>query len=310
MKNETKELTIQENAIPEKIAVVDDSEFSLYLDTARFDHLWRISSLFAKSDLVPDQYRGKPENCMISIAMAVRLGVEPMMMLQNSYIVHGKPGIEAKMAIALINASDTFTGPVQYKYEGEGVERSCTAFATSKANGEICGQTVDIKMAKAEGWYDKKGSKWKTLPDLMLAYRSAMFLARLYCPEVLMGLQTTEELHDVGEIQIIDNQKSESEGSKSVADRFKKQPEEESNDQKPYEPQENSPSQKLAEMVEDPQYKTAINSLLSSGELDQGDFSTSNDGNAELVVESILKVQGFQSAEISSNPPKTEEEYF
>ena len=177
--------------------VTDQSDYSLIMDTEKFNQLWRVSVLFSKSDMVPDQYKNKPENCMISIAMAIRLHVDPLMMLQTSYVVHGKPGIESKLAIALVNKSGTFTGPIRYRYNGEGPTRSCTAYATSKSSGEICEQTVTMEMARAEKWVDKAGSKWKTLPDLMLAYRSAMFLARLNCPEALMGMSTNEELEDI-----------------------------------------------------------------------------------------------------------------
>jgi hypothetical protein len=54
-------------------------------------------------------------------------------------------------------------------------------------------------MAKAEGWSTKNGSKWKTMPDLMLRYRSATFLIRCTAPEIGLGLQTAEEIHDTVE---------------------------------------------------------------------------------------------------------------
>jgi len=59
-------------------------------------------------------------------------------------------------------------------------------------------------MAVDEGWYNRKGSKWKTMPDLMLRYRSASFLGKLYAPECLMGMQTVEELHDISPRQVKD----------------------------------------------------------------------------------------------------------
>jgi len=52
-------------------------------------------------------------------------------------------------------------------------------------------------MAAAEGWATKAGSKWKTMPELMLRYRAAAFFGRLYAPDILMGMQTAEEAVDV-----------------------------------------------------------------------------------------------------------------
>lgn len=51
-------------------------------------------------------------------------------------------------------------------------------------------------MAKDEGWYGKKGSKWQTLPELMLRYRAASFLISTTAPELLLGFQTSEEVID------------------------------------------------------------------------------------------------------------------
>ena len=55
---------------------------------------------------------------------------------------------------------------------------------------------MDMEMAKAEGWLSKNGSKWKTMPQLMLRYRAASFFSSLNCPELTMGLYTKEEMQD------------------------------------------------------------------------------------------------------------------
>ena len=52
-------------------------------------------------------------------------------------------------------------------------------------------------MAKSEGWYNKTGSKWKTMPELMMRYRAATFLIRSVAPEIALGFQTTEEAIDI-----------------------------------------------------------------------------------------------------------------
>ena len=54
-----------------------------------------------------------------------------------------------------------------------------------------------MEMAKAEGWIDKAGSKWKTMPELMRRYRAASFFTKQFAPEVSMGLQTIEEIIDI-----------------------------------------------------------------------------------------------------------------
>ncbi len=187
-----------------RIVVVDNSDFSNLLDTAKFEHLWRVAKLFSATALVPEHFRDQPENCFVAIQMAMRLGVDPLMILQNTYIVHGKPGMEAKMSIALINSSGLFADSLDYEVSGGpdpfATDYKVRAFATRKSTGKVChGPWVDWKMVRAEGWESKSGSKWKTIPGLMFQYRAGTFFGRTQCPERLMGMQTVEEIRDTGE---------------------------------------------------------------------------------------------------------------
>lgn len=175
----------------------DESGFANLLDTARFEHLWRVAQVFSRADIVPDQYRGKPENCFIACQMAVRLGVDPFMFMQKSYVVAGRPSIEAQLVIALANRRGPFSGPIQWRLAGEGMTRSAVAYAVHRTTGEVCECEVSVALAKAEGWWDKKGSKWPTMTDQMLRYRSAAWLVRLYAPECLMGMVTQDEAEDL-----------------------------------------------------------------------------------------------------------------
>lgn len=52
-------------------------------------------------------------------------------------------------------------------------------------------------MAKEEGWYGKSGSKWKTMPEQMLAYRASAFFARVHIPNALMGIHVEGEVDDI-----------------------------------------------------------------------------------------------------------------
>lgn len=193
MENSSKEIQKIE---PVDLAIRDDGEYSAYLDKNKFDHIWRVGVLFSKSDLVPVQYKGKPENCVLAFNMATRLHIDPIMLMQKTYIVHGRPGMEGQLVIALVNARGPFKGPIQWKFEGEGRDRSCTAYAVHRDTGQTCSATVTWKMVELEGWSKKEGSKWLTMPDQMFRYRSATFLARLYCPEVILGFQTIDEIED------------------------------------------------------------------------------------------------------------------
>jgi len=201
--NESTALQTTEAKTP--VVVRDTGMFANLLDTNRFKQMYAIAKLFASSELVPTQYQGHPSNCMVALQMAFRMEVDPMMFMQNTYIVYGRPGIEAKLAIALVNSRGPFNGPIQWKFEGNGKNRKCTAYATHKITEEVCEVEIPWSMVEAEGWdKEKKGqkSKWVTMPDQMFRYRSAMFLARLYCPEVLLGMHSVDELRDIQPIDV------------------------------------------------------------------------------------------------------------
>lgn len=172
---------------------------------AAFEDAQRMAKALSSSDLVPKQYSGNLPNCILALEMSQRLGMNPLMVMQNMYIVHGKPAWSSQFMIACINGSGHFS-PLRYELSGKenSDERKCIAWAYDKATGErLESPAVSIGMAKKEGWYDKNGSKWQTMPELMLRYRTATFFARTYCPELTMGMQTTDEIHDVGEAVVV-----------------------------------------------------------------------------------------------------------
>lgn len=155
----------------------------------------RIGQAFAASTLVPQQYQNNVANCIVALEMANRMGASPLMVMQNLYIVHGNPGWSAKFLVACFNQCGRFSA---LRYEWNADRNECRAWAIEKSTGErIEGPKVTLAMAQAEGWSTKSGSKWKTMPELMLMYRAAAFLIRTYAPEISMGLQTDDEIIDV-----------------------------------------------------------------------------------------------------------------
>lgn len=170
-----------------------------FFDLESFELMQRVSKAFASSDLVPQQYRGNLANCMIALDMAQRIGANPLMTMQNLYVVHGTPGWSSKFLIATVNACGRFTS-LRYEWRGEPgqPEYGCRAWAIERETGErLEGIWVTWKMVNAEGWSKKAGSKWMTMPDQMFVYRAAAFWQRAYAPELAMGLQTVEDLDDV-----------------------------------------------------------------------------------------------------------------
>lgn len=159
-----------------------------------FDLAQRHAKALCASDLVPQQYRNNVANTLVALEIAQRIGASPLMVMQNLNIIHGRPSWGSSFIIAAINGSGKFTA---LRFVGD-LQQGIKAVCTEKATGEpIEGPAVTMEMAKAEGWVDKAGSKWKTMPELMMRYRAAAFFGRLYAPEITMGMHSTEEVIDI-----------------------------------------------------------------------------------------------------------------
>lgn len=165
---------------------------------AGFESLQRVAKLFASSRIVPPQYQNNLPDCVIAVDMALRMGANPLMVCQNLYIVYERPAWSAKFLIATLNQSGRFSA-LRYVFQGKQGEDNwgCRAVAVELSSGErLEGPLITIDLAKKEGWYEKKGSKWKTMPEMMLRYRAASWFVNAYAPEIAMGLRTVEEEQD------------------------------------------------------------------------------------------------------------------
>ncbi len=169
-----------------------------------FVQLQRMANLFIFSSMVPPTFQGQINlgNAVIALDMAIRMRANPLAVMQNIYIVHGRPAWSAQFLIATLNKSGRFSA-LRYKFQGQEGEDSwgCRACATELATGETLeGPLITISLAKKEGWYNKNGSKWQTMPELMLRYRAASWFVRAYAPEIAMGLPEAEELRETIDI--------------------------------------------------------------------------------------------------------------
>jgi hypothetical protein len=208
-----------------------------FFNPEQFATLQRVCTMFASSELVPEIYRISEKNpkdkaianCMIAIETANRIGASPLMVMQNMYIVYGQPAWSAKFLTATVNGCGRFHSikyklrslgslkgmeyteyewknengknrkvPVKKRFEEDIEDFECIAYTSEKGSDEILESIpVTIKMAVLEGWYTKDGSKWKTMPKLMLQYRAVTFWTRAYAPELSMGIKTEDEVQDV-----------------------------------------------------------------------------------------------------------------
>lgn len=215
----------------------------------QFEVLQRMGQMYSTSTIVPETYRGNIGNCIIALDIAMRMKLNPLMCMQNLYVVQGNPAWSAKFLIATINMSGRYSslryrkrslgkvGKITYndlewneqarrkvqvakEFDGSDIEDvECVAYATELSTGEVLeSDPVTISLAIREGWYTKPGSKWVTMPQLMLTYRAAAFWQRAYCPEISMGFMTAEEAEDIEDVEYEEVPRAPRRGNAKLAD--------------------------------------------------------------------------------------------
>lgn len=176
---------------------VTDYSLGIFGTSDNFIMAMQMAKALSSSTIVPSTFQKNDANCLIAIEQAQRLKVSPLMVMQNLYVIQGRPSWSSKFLIAAINNSGKFDMELQFDEtkDKNGKPFSCTAW-TMKNGRRVEGMEVNMDIAKDEGWLGKNGSKWKTMPQLMLRYRAASFFSSLNCPELTMGLYTKEEMQD------------------------------------------------------------------------------------------------------------------
>lgn len=206
MPDEKKELAVQEETteVSVKPGQLD------YMDGAALNKAYKNAMILAKSDLLPETYHNKPENVMIAMDMATRTGFSLMQVMQNLYIVRGRPSWSGSFCMSAIKACGKYDR-VKYVFVGEPgtSEYGCFVQAVDKSTGQtVNGVLVNWAMVKAEGWDSKPGSKWRSMPDAMFRYRAAALFARTECPEVLQGVRDEYEQQDINGYESEQKQKT------------------------------------------------------------------------------------------------------
>ena len=199
MAEEIKREDKQEVAVAEKkehVNMVASLENGIYSSSDTFKLAYQMAQGLSQSTLVPQQFQQNPSNCLIALEQSNRLNISPMAVMQNLYIVQGKPSFSSSFIIGLINASGKYDMELQFEEEEkDGKPYACTCW-TEKEGRRVTGIKITMDMADKEGWTKKNGSKWLTIPQVMLRYRAASFFARMNCPELSIGLYSKEELDD------------------------------------------------------------------------------------------------------------------
>nr|WP_315062006.1 hypothetical protein [uncultured Campylobacter sp.] len=177
-------------------------------EVQRFELEQRKAKAFSLSAFFPKHLWGQGQNAaQISVAnativydIAYRMNLSPLEVAQSIFIIQGKPSFETKFLVARLNTSGLLKGRLNTIVSKDGQSAYCEAI-DAQTGAVLRGTTITMEMAKREGWLSKNGSKWQTMPTLMLKYRAQSFFINEFFPEVRLGLRTKEEVQDIVEVE-------------------------------------------------------------------------------------------------------------
>lgn len=137
--------------------------------------------------------------------IAYRMNLSPLEVAQSIFIIHGKPSFETKFLVARLNSSGLLKGRLNTIVSKDGQSAHCEA-VDAQTGQLLRGTTITMEMARREGWLSKNGSKWQTMPELMMKYRAQSFFINEFFPEVKYGLKTSDEAEDIPAAEIVKEQ--------------------------------------------------------------------------------------------------------
>lgn len=193
--------------VRERLVSHDEGRNAHLFDTARFEQSQRVAMAMANSNLLPKHLLGvdgdpdrsrmqSQANCLRIVNQAIRWGFDPFAIMDETYVVHGKLGYQGKLVAAVVNARAGLKSRLKYTFAGKkGTDEfEVTVKGHFDGEDEPCEITLSVGQAKTDN------KMWKTDPEQKLCYSGATKWARRYCPEILLGVATDDDLEHINMI--------------------------------------------------------------------------------------------------------------
>lgn len=181
-----------------------DNATQLLFNPAAMQQIHELAKCMASSKItVPKHLQGSPADCMAIIMQSARWGMDPFAVAQKTHLVNGNLGYEAQLVNAVVSSSHAIRGRFQYRY-------SETAWPANGGKDDWVQVGAVLAGESSVTWGEKlypaaltvKNSPlWKTSPKQQAGYVAVKYWARLYCPDVILGVYTREELDDMPPVE-------------------------------------------------------------------------------------------------------------
>jgi hypothetical protein len=150
-------------------------------------------------EAIPPHLRGKPGTCLAVCIQAHEWRMSPFPVANKTYVVNDRLQYESQLVHALIEARAPIKERLHVDYEGEGLERRCIVWTTLKGESapRVFKSETLRKLMPPMGEKGRKGSPlWDKKPDVQLFYNASRDWCRIYCPDILLGIYTPDEVDE------------------------------------------------------------------------------------------------------------------
>lgn len=224
----TESMALASTPQPATLPAGATSASALILSDASFDRLTRVAELMASGkSTIPQHLRGSAGDCMAVVMQAAQWNMNPFAVAQKTHLVNGTLGYEAQLVAAVINSSGAIADRFHFEWFGDwakivGKFKTVESRTKKDDNGDAKKFIVpdwDPKDEQGLGvkvWATIKGESeprqlellmtqartrnstlWTEDPKQQIAYLAQKRWARLYAPDVILGVYTPDELEQI-----------------------------------------------------------------------------------------------------------------
>lgn len=171
----------------EKASRLEDS----LLAPALYEHYQKVAIMLSKSGVIPNIYKGKPEDIFVAMAMGYQLGFPVEQSLQDIAVINGRPCLwgDGLLSLALNHSEcESIDESPILDPKGNLVGYQCTV---TRRGHKPHTKQFTLQDASVAGLLSR-GTVWKAYPERMLQMRARSFAIRDKFADALRGLRVAE----------------------------------------------------------------------------------------------------------------------
>lgn len=195
------------------------STSALVLDGDSLDKMMRLAEVMATGRAtVPKHFNGNSADCLAVVMQSMQWKMNPFAVAQKTHLVNGVLGYEAQLVNAVITTCAPVLDRLHYEWYGawEKVIGKFTIKSGDKGEyrvpgwvladeeglgvkvwatfrGEAEPRVLELLLAQAR---TRNSTLWADDPRQQLAYLATKRWSRLYCPDVILGVYSPDELEE------------------------------------------------------------------------------------------------------------------